>query len=252
MVWVIAQDKLLISGADSSMLSAPGITTNMLDTIYSIETPEGVELDLRLSGIPARMLAWIIDTFIRFGLYLVLSMLLAWAGAFGFGIYLILIFLVEWFYPVFFEVLSDGMTPGKRAMGIRVIHANGTPIGWPASITRNLLRFIDFLPLFYAFGVISMMLNRRFQRLGDLVAGSLVVYREDHRIQHAIPQAAAIVPGYALRSNEAQAIVHYAERMTQISTERAEELATTTGELIPKNKPAAQTLLGIAHWITGK
>ena len=120
----------------------------MLDTVYSIETPEGVELDLRLSGIPSRMLAWIIDTFIRFGLYLALSIGLSWGGEFGLGIYLILLFLIEWFYPVFFEVISDGMTPGKRAMGIRVVHSNGTPIGWSASITRNLLRFIDFLPLF--------------------------------------------------------------------------------------------------------
>ena len=224
----------------------------MLDTIYSIETPEGVELDLRLSGIPARMLAWIVDTFIRFGLYIVLSMMLSWAGDFGFGIYLILIFLIEWFYPVVFEVISDGMTPGKRAMGIRVVHSNGTPIGWPASITRNLLRFIDFLPLFYVFGIITMMLNRNFQRLGDLVAGSVVVYRDDKRTRHTLPEAASVVPAYALRPNEAQAIVHFAERVEQISGERADELAMTTGELIPGNKPATQTLLGIARWITGK
>lgn len=224
----------------------------MLDTIYSIETPEGVELDLRLSGIPSRMLAWIIDTFIRFGLYLSLSVALSWAGEFGLGIYLILLFLIEWFYPVFFEVISDGMTPGKRAMGIRVVHSNGTPVGWPASITRNLLRFIDFLPLFYVFGVISMMLNRNFQRLGDLVAGTLVVYREDNRTQHAIPEADEIVPAFALQPAEAQAIVHFAERSGQISQERAEELAATTGDLIAHNRSATQTLLGISHWILGK
>jgi len=223
----------------------------MLDTIYAIETPEGVELDLRLSGIPARMLAWIIDTFIRFGLYMVLSLALAWAGEFGIGIYLILIFLIEWFYPVFFEVISDGMTPGKRAMGIRVVHSNGTPVGWPASITRNLLRFVDFLPLFYVFGLVAMMLNRNFQRLGDLVAGTIVVYRDDRRAQRRVPQGKAIAPSHALRPVEAQAIVHFAERMEQISAERADELATTTGDLIPENKPAAQTLLGIARWITG-
>jgi uncharacterized RDD family membrane protein YckC len=223
----------------------------MLDTIYSIETPEGVELDLRLSGIPARMLAWIIDTFIRFGMYLALSMALAWSGEFGIGLFLILIFLIEWFYPVFFEVISDGMTPGKRAMGIRVMHSNGTPIGWPASITRNLLRFIDFLPLFYVFGIVTMMLNRNFQRLGDLVAGTIVVYREDRRTQHHIPQSIETAPAYALQPNEAQAIVHFAERAEQISVERADELASATGLLIPNNKPPAQTLFGIARWITG-
>ena len=224
----------------------------MLDTTYQIETPEGVELELRLCGIPARMLAWIIDSFIRLGLYIVLSTSLSWAGDFGFGIYLILIFLMEWFYPVFFEVLSDGMTPGKRAMGIRVLHANGTPVGWPASITRNLLRFIDFLPLFYVFGVISMMLNRHFQRLGDLVAGTVVAYRDDRRPQPVFQDATEIIPGHALQPVEAQAIVHFAERASQISPERADELAATTGDLIPAGKPPAKTLLGIARWILGK
>jgi len=198
------------------------------------------------------MLAWIIDTFIRFGMYLALSIALAWSGEFGIGIYLILIFLIEWFYPVFFEVISDGMTPGKRAMGIRVMHSNGTPIGWPASITRNLLRFIDFLPLFYVFGFITMMLNRNFQRLGDLVAGTIVVYREDRRARHRVPESTEIAPAYALKPDEAQAIVNFAERAGQISTERADELASTTGLLIPDNKSPAQTLLGIARWITGK
>jgi uncharacterized RDD family membrane protein YckC len=223
----------------------------MLDTIHAIETPEGVELDLRLSGIPARMLAWIIDTFIRLGLYIALSIALAWAGEFGLGLYLILVFLIEWFYPVVFEVLSDGMTPGKRAMGIRVIHANGTPVGWSASVVRNLLRFVDFLPLFYVFGMISMMLNRRFQRLGDLVAGTLVIYREEKRAHPAIQDIPEIMPIYALQPDEAQSIVNFAERADRISRERADELAATTGNLIPANQPPARTLLGIARWISG-
>ena len=144
------------------------------------------------------------------------------------------------------------MTPGKRAMGIRVVHSNGTPVGWSASITRNLLRFVDFLPLFYVFGFISMMLNRNFQRLGDLVAGTLVVYREDKRAQHDIPEATEMLPAFALQPNESQAIVHFAERAGQISQERADELAAVTGELIPANKPPTQVLFGIAHWILGK
>lgn len=225
-------------------------TEAMLDTIHSIETPEGVELDFRLSGINARALAWIIDTFIRFDLLLVLSIPLISVGEFGIGVYLILIFLIEWFYPVIFEVLSNGMTPGKRAIGIRVMHYNGSPIGWPASITRNLLRLIDFLPLFYIFGLASMALNRHFQRLGDLVAGTLVVYCEtDHNWQQ-IPQGQAIAPSHTLKPAEAQAILSFAERIDQISAERANELATMTGNLIPDNKPATQTLLGIARWIT--
>ena len=223
----------------------------MLDTIHAIETPEGVELDLRLCGIPARMLAWIIDTFIRLGLYIALSIALAWADEFGLGLYLILVFLVEWFYPVVFEVMSDGMTPGKRAMGIRVIHANGTPVGWSASVTRNLLRFVDFLPLLYVFGIVSMMLTRRFQRLGDLVAGTLVIYREQGHALPAISEIHEVVPAYSLLPGEAQAIVNFAERASQISGERADELALTTGKLIPTGQPPARSLMGIARWIQG-
>ena len=102
--------------------------------------------------------------------------MLALAGL-GQGLMLLGFFLLEWFYPVFFE-LRSGATPGKRAMGLRVVHDDGTPVGAVASVIRNLLRVADFLPLFYAAGLVSCLVDRDFRRLGDLAAGTLVVHSE--------------------------------------------------------------------------
>ena len=224
----------------------------MLDTTRTIETPEGIELVLHLSGPVVRMLAWVIDTLIRFGIYIGLVMSLSWLGDLGIGLLLILLFLVEWFYPVIFEVRYQGMTPGKRAMGIRVVHDDGTPVGWHASLVRNLLRFVDSLPLFYVVGFVTMLLNREFRRLGDIVAGTVVVYPGEQLSDSELPQAPPLVPEQALRESEAQAVVDFAERIGQFSPGRADELARASGALIPADAPPAKTLLGYANWMVGR
>lgn len=89
-----------------------------------------------------------------------------------------MLFLLEWFYPIIFEVYRQGQTPGKKVMAIKVLQDNGIPVGWPTSLIRNLLRAVDFLPMMYGFGVVSMLIARNFRRLGDLAAGTLVVYVE--------------------------------------------------------------------------
>ena len=223
-----------------------------LDTTRNVETPEGIELELHLSGPVVRTLAWTIDTIVRLGIYLVLGSLLGWMGGLGIGIFLILLFLVEWFYPVLFEVLYQGMTPGKRAMGIRVVHDDGTPVGWSASVVRNLLRFVDSLPLFYVVGFTSMMLNSEFRRLGDIVAAAVVIYPEEQRHHEDLPRVEPLMPKQPLQAGEAQAVVSFAERIRQFSAERADELAAATGPLIPAHEPPARTLLGIARWVVGR
>jgi uncharacterized RDD family membrane protein YckC len=115
-----------------------------VDTLRRFETPEGIEIELRLAGPVPRAGAFAIDLLIRFGLYLVLLPLAGLAGV-GVGLILLALFLLEWFYPVFFE-LRSGATPGKRAVGLVVVHADGTPVGPSASLLRNLLRALDFLP----------------------------------------------------------------------------------------------------------
>ena len=114
-----------------------GAFESLLDTVRSYETPEGIALELRLAGPVVRALAWIIDLGIRVALYLALIYGLALFGGVGTGLMLIGLFLIEWFYPTLFEVLR-GATPGKQAMGLTVIHDNGTPLGWAAGLIRNL------------------------------------------------------------------------------------------------------------------
>ncbi|KAG1694874.1 hypothetical protein GQR58_006816 [Nymphon striatum] len=123
------------------------------------------------------MLAWTIDILIRLAINGVFYAALAFFGKTGLGIALILTFLLEWFYPVYFELFKRGQTPGKKMFNLYVTMDDASPISPGASIIRNLLRFVDFLPLLYGFGFISMLLTKRFQRLGDLVAGTVVLHK---------------------------------------------------------------------------
>lgn len=221
-----------------------------IDTRRYYETPEGIALEMRLAGPLVRACAWAIDFAIRCALYLGLTLILAFLGGLGLAVALIGFFLIEWFYPVLFEVHS-GMTPGKKAMGLWVIQDNGTPIDWSASLVRNLLRAADFLPLFYGFGLICMLINRDFKRLGDLAAGTLVVYRETQSQRLELPQAEPLPPPRPLTLEEQQTLLAFAERSHRLSAERREELA---GLLAPWIRPGSvspeQGLYAYARWLT--
>ena len=162
-----------------------------LDTLHHAETPEGIALALRPAGIVARGQAWLIDLLIRMGLFFVLAMVTAALGGVGVAFLLISYFLLEWFYPVAFELGRSGATPGKRVMGLQVVMDSGLPVTPGASIVRNLLRAADFLPFLYAGGAVASLLRSDFKRLGDMAAGTLVVYNETVRLHGAVPQAAA-------------------------------------------------------------
>lgn len=142
-----------------SHTALPGnaMPTAPLDTRYQIETPEGIDLPLRPAGLMPRALAFGFDLGLR-GLILgILFIALAFLGNLGIGLGSILLFLVSWWYMVLFEVLNQGSSPGKQIMGLRVVQDDGTPIGWSASLIRNLLRFVDMLPFGYFLGAISCL-----------------------------------------------------------------------------------------------
>lgn len=82
--------------------------------------------------------------------------------------------LLPFAYYVFFEAFWKGQTPGKKMLGIRVRMADGTPLTFQASLIRNLLRVADFLPVGYFLGIIAMVVNPKFQRIGDLAANTMV------------------------------------------------------------------------------
>jgi len=220
-----------------------------LDTSREYETPEGVMLQLRIAGPVVRACAWAIDFLIRAVLYLALAGLFVYLGGVGLALILIGFFLVEWFYPAVFEA-RNGATPGKKAMGLEVIHDNGTPLSWPSSLIRNLLRAADFLPLFYGVGLLTMLANRNFQRLGDLAAGTLVVYRERRRERERLDGVEPSPLDMDLSLEEQEVVLDFAERRDRLSVARLEELA---GILSPvtgrQGEKAVQELLANAAWL---
>jgi uncharacterized RDD family membrane protein YckC len=156
-----------------------------------IDTPEQVHLEFVLAGIGSRFMAVFLDILIEAALYLILFLLtLLWIGGGLFdttrsiwwaALVTLVIFCINWGYYAIFEALWKGQTPGKRWAGIRVIKDTGRPINAFEAIARNLIRAIDFLPGFYGVGVVTMLLNAKHRRLGDYVAGTIVVHETSDR-----------------------------------------------------------------------
>jgi uncharacterized RDD family membrane protein YckC len=227
-------------------------TQLLLDTRFKVETPEGIDLILRPAGVVPRALAFTIDLLIRGALLGALFALLALLGQFGMGLGTILLFLVTWWYMVLFEVLNQGRSPGKQLMGLRVIHDDGTPIGWAASLTRNLLRFVDILPFGYTLGILSCLNHPAFKRLGDIAAGTLVVYRDNPPTAPELPQAEPIRVPFNMSLNEQRAVLSFAERAQGLSSERRQELANILAEpLQVPAEEAEQRIHGIARGLLG-
>lgn len=226
----------------------------MLDTRLGVETPEGVLLELRPAGLVPRFAAFAIDLVIRFVVYLILSMTLGFAGEFGFGFLLIGMFLIEWFYPVAFEVWRRGATPGKRVMGIAVVEDNGLPVTFASSVVRNLLRFVDFLPFLYGVAVVSMVLTRDFKRLGDLAAGTRVVYVDPPARRRILPDVPPTAPARIPRPEVQQAMIELAERSARLTPERLRELCELAGRAIGLrgHDISESRIFAIAAWLLGR
>ncbi|MDE0297849.1 MAG: RDD family protein [Candidatus Poribacteria bacterium] len=149
----------------------------------SIETPEQIEIDYSVAGIGSRFYAALIDIALLLPILLVGSYVYVRAasdldeslGNWLAAIAGIATFALQWGYYMAFEITTNGQSPGKRALGLRVIKAQGYPISFSDSAIRNIVRVVDFLPLFYGVGMLTMLMNKNWQRLGDLAAGTLVV-----------------------------------------------------------------------------
>jgi uncharacterized RDD family membrane protein YckC len=168
--------------------------------VVSIRTPENIELTYALAGPGSRAAAYVVDAFIMMTLCQMLLNLLvtgfamivsavgaegqAWAAAIGglagFALYNGYFIILEW--------LMNGQTPGKRLLHIRAIKQGGYALRFFDTLLRNLLRTIDFLPLFYGVGLTSILFTRDSQRLGDLVAGTLVVYQDPVETESLLPE----------------------------------------------------------------
>jgi uncharacterized RDD family membrane protein YckC len=199
-----------------------------------IDTPEQVHLEFTLAGVGSRFMAIFLDALIEAVVYFILFLLsLAWLAA-GFfrqshsvwlsAIVTLVVFCINWGYYTIFEALWKGQTPGKRWAGIRVIKDSGRPINTFEAIARNLVRAVDFLPVFYGVGVLTMLLNSKNRRLGDYVAGTLVVH------ETSIRESALFFNTPAA----AQAPLHQAAGLTLQEAELIETFLARRLELLPE------------------
>ncbi|XQA62512.1 RDD family protein [Xanthomonas sacchari] len=224
----------------------------MLDTYREVITPEGVPLHLPAAGAVPRALAWLIDLALRFALLTAMGMFLGLLGGLGQGLYLVAMFLVFWAYPIVLEGWR-GQTLGKQALGLRVVARNGAPVGWMAAITRNLLRTVDMLPFGYAVGLIACLFDPHSRRLGDLVAGTLVVHQPPRADEALPPIASALAPPRPLLPAEQAALIAFAERAPRLTPERQLELAALAHPLTDTpGQAGVLRLYAMANWLLGR
>ena len=175
-------------------VQGPQAPRSSLGDQLSIGTPELVAIEFPLAGLGSRFVAIMLDYLLQGAVVTILTIIFVvlLSGSAGssvartagntapdkwvIAIIIAIPFLLEWGYFGLFEAFWNGQTPGKRIMKIRVIQQTGRPASLFESLGRNLVRFVDYLPAFYIIGVISMFVTKRQQRLGDLIAGTLVVH----------------------------------------------------------------------------
>lgn len=161
-----------------------------LDGTYTVLTPEYVEFNFVLAGLMSRFLAWLLDTLVSGVLALALLTGLSVAevvlGGVSSAMAFVVWFTIDWGYMIALEIAWSGQTIGKRVMGLRVLQESGVRVGFHQSLLRNLARLIDRIPLFYLVGGVAAVLSRSQQRLGDLLAGTIVVRERRLKIPAAL------------------------------------------------------------------
>ena len=222
----------------------------------TIVTPENVSVTYQLSGIGSRFLALALDTILQFlasvalilvAMYIALRMTINWVqveeavrakSTWVFAGMMIGVFLIAWGYFIFFETIWNGQTPGKRLVRLRVVREGGQPVDLACAATRNLMRYLDFLPALYTVGLISIFFSPRYKRLGDYAAGTIVVKeRSPHLVRiksrteprHGVSSASAlgVVSIDALSPSDLAAVRRFAERREELPLETQEQVART-------------------------
>ncbi len=161
-----------------------------------IHTPENAEIRVPLAGMFSRATAFVHDLVVQIVILFVEHIVFIMAldnyhmrnsiiyhAGIAQGLYLIVVFLTVFGYYTFYELYSNGQTPGKKAHGLRVVTLNGQKIRLFGSLLRNFLRIADFMPFLFMAGVFSVLITDRHQRIGDLFAGTVVIRTEDGRVK---------------------------------------------------------------------
>jgi uncharacterized RDD family membrane protein YckC len=156
-----------------------------MNETLQIDTPENVVFGYTVAGIGSRFMAALVDSVVIVLLealaYLLMYLIFFSTGNAHWSTWLVAVFslvgfLFLWGYYLFFELLWNGQSLGKRWVGLRVIRSDGMPITLSESLVRNVIRLVDFLPVAYGVGLVSMFIGSQSRRLGDLAAGTLVIY----------------------------------------------------------------------------
>ncbi|HWF33823.1 MAG TPA: RDD family protein [Solirubrobacteraceae bacterium] len=204
-----------------------------LEDLITIRTPEGVELRLALAGLGSRFIAGTADLALQAVLTLILVLLtgaLGRANGFLEAIFFVGLFVIWLLYPILFEVLAGGRTPGKRWTHLRVVLDDGAPVDLPASAIRNLMRLLDGPPLSYLPTLIGIAVTAHNQRPGDLAAGTLVI-RERASAGASSPGLGADVPGArawdvsAVTTEELAVVRRFLERRDSLDRAARRQLA---------------------------
>ena len=223
--------------------------THAIDTWTEVETPENVTLTFQLAGPGSRIGAYIVDCVIRFvvayaGAYAAGAMMPVLGQSLPIGFMLLGVFLLEWCYCGFFEGLWQGRTPGKRMFRLRVIKDAGYPISFYDAMLRNLLRVADIFPGTYGVGLVCMGATKRMQRIGDLVAGTIVIRDDQHRFERDTTAFSQLEPipatecdgQYKVSERTLDVIEQLLWRRSTLPRRRVEEIAAILAE------PVAQQL----------
>ena len=229
-----------------------------IDSTIEVVTPENIAFHYQAAGPFRRSLAFAMDLLIRLGILFTVGCVTALLGVVVGGMavlaYLVAYFLLDWFYGGVFETFMNGQTPGKWVMGVRVLTTDGQPINGLQAVTRNVLRWVDFMPFLslemfgipapmfmiptFMLGLVFMACNRRFQRLGDLVCGTMVVIEERQWLTgvarlddpRAMQLADYLPADFQVPRTMARALAHYVERRRYFSVPRRREVARHLGE----------------------
>jgi len=200
----------------------------------------------------ALLLDWMIRLFIMYAAWMAAAVM----GGLGIAFALILLFALEWLYPVLFELTPSGATPGKRTFRLKVVMDNGLPVTAAASITRNVLRAADFLPFGYGFAIVSMLLRRDGKRLGDIAAGTIVVYDRGASAPPVVEGVEPIAPAMPLAPADQAAVIALAARAPRLTPERLDELAAlaapASGDGGRSGPEVTRRVLGVAQWVLGR
>lgn len=213
-----------------------------IDTTILVQTPERVGFRFRVAGPAQRGAAWAVDLLLQ-----IVVMILFWFGlamvigttgssalnGFGAGVNLVILFVVSWFYAAIFEVMWSGKTPGKAALGLRVVHGDGAPVTVRGAVLRNLLRAVDGLPVGYVMAVIVQAFDSRLRRIGDLVADTVVIVETPAELLSGVAVDPPVTEEerrnlpvkVLLHTHERRAIEALLRRSGRLSKARMEELA---------------------------